>query len=173
MVFCSPLPNFVVKLTAWSKNTAKFEFQFVKFMRLLFNKVLFQRKVLCHFHFSSLLSRGQLLKERICSSRRIFSTMSNFFPLRAMPFLEEIQNPGKQTGSKKNPSLKNGKKTTMRCFHTLWFKQYFIHTIFTNKACAYNIHCGSERKHIPYTLTLNFGINLIWLLLRRLKICYF
>ena len=46
------------------------------------------------FIFASLLNRGQLLKERICSSG------SQYLPLRVNMFEEGLCNPGKQTGSK-------------------------------------------------------------------------
>ena len=44
------------------------------------------------FHFASLIYKGQLLKERICSSR------SKFFPRRVTLFLDWLRFHGKQTG---------------------------------------------------------------------------
>ena len=45
------------------------------------------------FVFASLLKWGQLIKERICSSR------SKFLSFRVDPILEGVNCPGKQTGS--------------------------------------------------------------------------
>ena len=60
--------------------------------------------------FASLLKRGLLSKERICSS------WTKFFPLRVNSSLEGLRQLGKQTGSHENCSpLKPLRK---RCTHT-------------------------------------------------------
>ena len=62
------------------------------------------------FCLASLLSRGPLLKIRICSFR------SKFFPLKVDPILEELCSSHKQTGSHKSYfPLKTTVETIQRC----------------------------------------------------------
>ena len=58
------------------------------------------------FIFASLLNKGQLLKERICSKG------SKFFPLKVDLILHRLYHPGKETGCHKVVSLcKNDRKS--------------------------------------------------------------
>ena len=74
---------------------------------------IFSRTSSAIFNFASLLIRGQLIKDRICSHR------SKVFPLRVDPILEWFCCPRKRTRSHKSCSLfKNSSKTWARLFRT-------------------------------------------------------
>ena len=106
------------------------------------------------YNFPSLLKRGLLSKERICSHR------SKFFPLRVDPFLGRLRPAGKQTGSHENClPLKTWRKkmevysyTLRQVFSRGQFVSYYI------KGMSHAIMITFCPKNVPYK---NFDRNFI------------